>query len=80
MTSEFDRRTRLMDKCLDLASLAFEQKDLQTGELMLRKSLALLCTQLDACELIQPGFRESLKDSPEWVQFAQTLRGLCRDQ
>ena len=73
MTTEFDRRNRLMDKCLELANLAFEQKDVETGGLMLSKALQLLNTQLNACELMQPGFIASLKDSPDWVDLARML-------
>ena len=76
MTTEFARRDRLMDKCLDLANLSFEQGDLQTGELMLRKSLELLGINMQAMELMQPGFTASLKDNPEWVRLAQILGGI----
>nr|BAR35326.1 hypothetical protein [uncultured Mediterranean phage uvMED] len=77
--SEFSRRDRLMDKCLDLAHLAFEQKDLETGGLMLRKAFQLLGTQLNAMELMQPGFIESLKNGPEWIRFARILRDPSSD-
>ena len=76
--TEFERRTRLMDKCLDLANLAFEQKDVETGGQMLRKALDLLVTQLDTIELIQPGFKKSLKDNPEWVRFAKTIQEMTK--
>ena len=64
-----------MDKCLDLANLSFEQGDLQTGELMLRKGLQLLGTQMQAMELMEPGYIASLKNNPEWVRFAEIIRG-----
>ncbi len=76
MTTEFARRDRLMDKCLDLANLSFEQGDLQTGELMLRKGLQLLGTQMQAMELMQPGYTASLKDNPEWVRLARIIQGV----
>ena len=72
--TEFDRRDRLMDKCLDLANLAFEQKDLETGGLMLQKAFQLLGTQLNAMELMQPGYIASLKENPEWVALARMLQ------
>ena len=75
MTTEFDRRDRLMDKCLDLAHLAFEQKDLKTGELMLIKAFDLLGTQLNAMELMQPGVIKELQKSPEFIELAKALRG-----
>ena len=74
MTSEYDRRDRLMDKCLDLANLSIEQRDMDTAGLMLRKSLDLLAIQMQAMELMSPGYIESLKDNPEWVRLAETLR------
>ena len=74
MATEFDRRDRLMDKCLDLANLSMKQKDLDTAGLMLRKSLDLLAVQMQAMELMNPGYFESLKDDPDWVQLFETLR------
>ena len=74
MTSEFDRRDRLMDKCLDLTNLSIEQKDMDTAGLMLRKALDLLAVQMQAMELMNPGYMESIKDNPEWVRLAETLR------
>ena len=74
MATEFDRRDRLMDKCLDLANLSMQQRDLDTAGLMLRKSLDLLAVQMQAVELMNPGYIESLKDDPEWVRLFETLR------
>ena len=74
MATEFDRRDRLMDKCLDLTNLSIEQKDLDTAGLMLRKALDLLAVQMQAMELMSPGYMESIKDNPEWVRLVETFR------
>ena len=47
---------------------------MDTAGLMLRKSLDLLAIQMQAMELMSPGYIESLKDNPEWVRLAETLR------
>ena len=74
MATEFDRRDRLMDKCLDLANLSIKQKDMDTAGLMLRKSLDLLAVQMQAMELMNPGYMESIKDNPEWVRLVEFLK------
>ena len=79
MTTEFDRRSRLMDKCLDLANVAIEQQDRETAALMLRKTLHLMGVQACAMDLMQPGYIDSLKDNPAWVSLAQVLAEVDRD-
>jgi hypothetical protein len=61
MATEFDRRDRLMDKCLDLANLAMKQEDMSTAEQMLRKATELYVIQLKTLELMQPGSTKEMK-------------------
>ena len=74
MTNEFDRRDRLIDKCLDLTNLSIKQKDMDTAGLMLRKALELLVIQTQTMELMSPGYIKSLEDNPEWNHLVQMLQ------
>lgn len=65
MTTEFERRFRLINKTMDLTETAIEQRDDEQITLLLRNNLRLIITQVQAMELASPGYiSEIIKQKP----------------
>ena len=76
MTSQFDQRELLLDKCLEQAAEAFEKQDIDTAMTLLARSVELVATQVNAMELMSPEAAKLVKATSEWAALCEALQGL----
>ena len=88
MTTEIDRRWRLIDKLDEISDIALKQQDWEEWNRLFNTRLRLIVCNMQAIELNEPGFMEYVLSQKEtysyWADFGITdpkvVRAIYRGQ
>jgi len=76
MTTEIDRRWRLIDKLDEVSDIAIKQQDFEEVKRLISTRLRLIVCNMQAIELNEPGFMEYVLSQEEtysyWADFGIT--------
>ena len=82
MTTEVDRRWRLIDRLDQVCDVAIEQQDFEEVKRLISTRLRLIVCNMQAIELDEPGFMEYVLSQKEtysyWADFGVTDPNLVK--